>query len=91
MGRVLEDIGLCTFSLLIKFIAFNANVLASKNTTSETNQQMDSTTCLVLMQGYASMKIQRIVWEPHGVSGSYIKDFVMGRQLTKSLKKSSKF
>jgi len=34
MGRVLKDIGLCTFSFLIKFIAFTANILARKNTTN---------------------------------------------------------
>jgi len=34
MGRVLKDIGLRTFRVLIKFIAFTANFLASKSTTS---------------------------------------------------------
>jgi len=52
-------------------------------------QQMDSTT--VYMQGYAKMKIQRIIWKSHGVSRSYNKDFVMGRQLTKSIKNRQGF
>jgi len=36
-------------------------------------QQVDSTTGLVFVQGYVSMKIQRIIWKPLGVSRSYTK------------------
>ena len=41
MGRVLKDLGLCTLSLLIKFIVFTANV--SGRTQPVHYQQMDST------------------------------------------------
>ena len=34
------------------------------------------------------MKIQKFIWKTHGVSGSYTKNFVMDRQLTKSMKNS---
>jgi len=52
---------------------------------------VDSTTDIVFIQGYVSMKIQRIIWKPHGVARSYTKDFAMDRQLTQSMKKSSRF
>ena len=54
-------------------------------------QQVDSTTGLAFIQGYVSMKIQRIVWKPHGVSRSYTKTFVIDRQLIKSMKNSQGF
>jgi len=91
IGRVLKVIGLCTFSFLIKFIAFTANFLASKNTTSALLSTNGFNNFRILMRGYARMNIKWIVWKPHGVSGGYTKDFVMGRQFTKIMKKSSRF
>ena len=84
---MLKDLGLYTLSLLIEFIALIANVLV--RTQPVHYQQVDSTTGPIFIQGYVSMKIQRTIWKPHGVSGSYTKDFVVDRQLTKSMKKSS--
>jgi len=84
----LKDLGLCIPSLLVKFVAFTANFLARKQ--PGLYQQMDSTIGLIVIEGFVSMKIQRFVWKPHGVS-MVTKDFVVGRQLTKSMKKSSMF
>ena len=78
MGRVLKDLGLHTLSLMIELISFIANFLV--RTQPVHYQQVDSTTGLILIQGYVSMKIQRTNWKPYGVSVSYTKDFVMNRQ-----------
>jgi len=71
---VLKDLGLCSRSLPIKFIAFTANFLA--RTQPAHYRKVDSTTGRVFIQGYVSIKVQRIIWKPHGVSRSYTKDFV---------------
>jgi len=47
MGRVLKDLGLCSLSLLIRFIAFTANFLA--RTQPVCYQQVDTTTGLVFI------------------------------------------
>ena len=52
-------------------------------------QLVDSTIGLMSTQGYVSMKNQRTIWKLHVVTGSCIKDFVVDRQLIKSMKKSS--
>jgi len=88
MYEVLKDLGLCIRSLLVKFVAFTANFLA--RTQPVHYQQVDSTIGVIFTQGFVSMKIQRIIWKPHGVS-RVTKDFVVDRQLTKSMKKSSRF
>jgi len=51
--------------VLIKFLAFTANGLAR---TQVDYQHVDSTTGLVFKQGYVSMKIQRVIWKPYGVT-----------------------
>jgi len=51
---------------------------------------VDSTIGVIFIQGFVSMEIQRVIWKPHGVS-MVTKDFVVGKQLTSSMKKSSKF
>ena len=84
MGSALKDLGLYTLSLLIKFIAFIVSFLAQTHPVH--CQQMDSTTGLIFIQGYVSMKVLRAIWNPHGDSGSCIKDFVVDRPLTKNMK-----
>ena len=65
MYEVLKDLGLCTLSLLVKFAAFTANF--SARTQPRLYQQVDSTTGVIFIHGFVSMKIQRIIWKPHGV------------------------
>jgi len=90
MGKCWKTLlGLCTLSLLTKFIAFTANILA--RTQLVHYKQVDSTTALSFIQRYVSMKIQRIVWKLHGVSRSFTKECVIDRQLTKGMKKLSTF
>jgi len=69
MHEVLEELGLCILSLLVKFVAFTANALARKQ--PKHYKQVDSTTGVIFIQGFVSMKIQRIIWKPHGVSMGY--------------------
>jgi len=80
----LKDLGLCTLSLLVKFAAFSANILA--RTQPVHYQQVDSTTCVIFIQGFVSMKIQRIIWKPHGVSKCYQR-FCSGPKLDKQHEK----
>ena len=66
MYEVLKDLGLCILSLLVKFVAFTANFVARKQ--PEHYQQMHLATGVTFLQGFVSMKIQRIIWKLHGVS-----------------------
>jgi len=49
-------------------------------------QQMDSTTGVIFIQGFVSIKIQRIIWKPHGVSMGYQR-FCSGQTIDKEHKK----
>jgi len=69
MHEVMADLVLCTLSLLVKFVAFTANVLAS--TQPVHYQQVYSTIGVIFIEGFVSMKIQRIIWKPHVVSRGY--------------------
>ena len=84
MYEVLKDLGLCIRSLLVKFVAFTANFLA--RTQPVHYQQVDSTIGVIFIQGFASMKIQRIIWKPHGVSTGY-QTFCSGQTIDKEHEK----
>ena len=84
MGSTSKDLGLYTLSLPIEFIAFIVSF--SAQTHQVHCQQMDSTTGLIFIQGYVSMKVLRAIWKPRGDSESCIKDFVVDRPLTKNMK-----
>jgi len=75
------DYALSVFWLNL-FIAFSANVLV--RTQPVHYQQMNSATCLILMQGYARMKIKWIVWKPHGVLGVAPKTLWWGDNLQRA-------
>jgi len=83
MYEVLKDLGLCILSLLVKFVAFIANFLARAQPVHY--QQMYSTTGVIFIQGFVSIKIQSHM-EFQGVT----KEFVVDRQLKKTVKKLSR-
>jgi len=68
MHEVLKDLDLYDLSLRVKFVDFTANF--SKDTTMH-YQQVYSTTGSLFIQGFVSMKIQRIVSKPNRVSRGY--------------------
>jgi len=87
MYEVLKDLGLCILSLLVKFVAFTANVSARKQ--PEPYQQVDSTTGVTFIQGFVSIKIKRIIWKLHAVSTGYQR-FYSGQTTNKEHEKSSR-